>query len=242
MHKKIESFISPKKLMELEKIIGYQFNNTNNLKEAITHRSFANEHRNHQMKDNERLEFLGDAILQVCITEYLFLNYKDKSEGELTKIRSLIVCENSLHEIGKSLNLGYLLRMSKGEELTGGRERVSLIADAVEALIAAIYLDKGLEFTKDYIIGRFEDIIKKAINNDIILDYKTRLQEYLQKNGEVSIVYELIKFEGPPHRRKFYTKLIIDSKELTYGEGYSKKESEQNAAKAALEILEGENE
>jgi len=165
-----------------------------------------------------------------------------KSEGELTKIRSLIVCENSLHEIGKSLNLGYLLRMSKGEELTGGRERVSLIADAVEALIAAIYLDKGLEFTKDYIIGRFEDIIKKAINNDIILDYKTRLQEYLQKNGEVSIVYELIKFEGPPHRRKFYTKLIIDSKELTYGEGYSKKESEQNAAKAALEILEGENE
>ena len=92
-----------------------------------------------------------------------------------------------------------------------------------------LYLDKGLEFTKDYIIGRFEDIIKKAINNDIILDYKTRLQEYLQKNGEVSIVYELIKFEGPPHRRKFYTKLIIDSKELTYGEGYSKKGSEQNA-------------
>ena len=137
--------------------------------------------------------------------------------------------------------------MSKGEELTGGRERVSLIADAVEALIAAIYLDKGLEFTKDYIIGRFEDIIKKAINNDIILEVQNlckyfRLQEYLQKNGEVSIVYELIKFEGPPHRRKFYTKLIIDSKELTYGEGYSKKESEQNAAKAALEILEGENE
>ena len=132
--------------------------------------------------------------------------------------------------------------MSKGEELTGGRERVSLIADAVEALIAAIYLDKGLEFTKDYIIGRFEDIIKRAINNDIILDYKTRLQEYLQKNGEISIIYELIKFEGPPHRRKFYTKLIIDNNELTCGEGYSKKESEQNAAKAALKVLEGRNE
>ncbi len=172
----------------------------------------------------------------------MFLNYREKSEGELTKIRSLIVCENSLHEIGKSLNLGYLLRMSKGEELTGGRERISLIADAVEALIAAIYLDKGLEFTKDYIIARFEDIIKRAINNDIILDYKTRLQEHLQQNGEISIVYELIKFEGPPHRRKFYTKLIIDNNEFTCGEGYSKKESEQNAAKAALKILEDKNE
>ena len=215
-------------MKEAEEIIGIKFNEPKLLLTALTHSSYANQHRDEEY--NERFEFLGDAILQVCITEYLFLNYKDKSEGELTKIRSLIVCENSLHEIGKSLNLGYLLRMSKGEELTGGRERVSLIADAVEALIAAIYLDKGLEF------------IKKAINNDIILDYKTRLQEYLQKNGEVSIVYELIKFEGPPHRRKFYTKLIIDSKELTYGEGYSKKESEQNAAKAALEILEGENE
>ena len=211
-------------MKEAEEIIGIKFNEPKLLLTALTHSSYANQHRDEEY--NERFEFLGDAILQVCITEYLFLNYKDKSEGELTKIRSL----------------GYLLRMSKGEELTGGRERVSLIADAVEALIAAIYLDKGLEFTKDYIIGRFEDIIKKAINNDIILDYKTRLQEYLQKNGEVSIVYELIKFEGPPHRRKFYTKLIIDSKELTYGEGYSKKESEQNAAKAALEILEGENE
>ena len=219
--------------------MGISIKNMDLITTALTHSSYSNEH---DCQNYERLEFLGDAILQVCITEYLFLNYKDKSEGELTKIRSLIVCENSLYEIGKSLNLGYLLRMSKGEELTGGRERVSLIADAVEALIAAIYLDKGLEFTKDYIIGRFEEIIKKAINNDIILDYKTRLQEYLQKNGEISIVYELIKFEGPPHRRKFYTKLIIDNKELTCGEGYSKKESEQNAAKAALEILEEKNE
>ena len=225
---------------EVEDIIGIKFNEPKLFLTALTHSSYANQHRDEEY--NERFEFLGDAILQVCITEYLFLNYKEKSEGELTKIRSLIVCENSLYEIGKSLNLGYLLRMSKGEELTGGRERISLIADAVEALIAAIYLDKGLEFTKDYIIGRFEDIIKRAINNDIILDYKTRLQEYLQKNGEISIVYELIKFEGPPHRRKFYTKLIIDNNELTCGEGYSKKESEQNAAKAALKVLEDKNE
>lgn len=223
-------------LREVEDVIGIKFNEPKLLITALTHSSYANQHRDAEY--NERFEFLGDSILQVCVTEYLFLNYKEKSEGELTKIRSLIVCENSLYEIGKSLDLGYFLRMSKGEELTGGRERVSLIADAVEALLAAIYLDKGLEFTKDYIIGRFQNIISRAINNDIILDYKTRLQEYLQKNGEVSIVYELIKFEGPPHRRKFFTKLLIDEKELAFGEGYSKKESEQNAAKAALKLME----
>lgn len=225
-----------KYLMEAEEVIGVKFNEPKLLVTALTHSSYANQHRDAEY--NERFEFLGDSILQVCITEFLFLNYKNKTEGELTKIRSLIVCENSLYEIGKSLELGYFLRMSKGEELTGGRERISLIADAVEALLAAIYLDKGLEFTKDYIIGRFEKIISRAINNDIILDYKTRLQEHLQKNGETSIVYELVKFEGPPHRRKFFTKLIIDEKELAFGEGYSKKESEQNAAKEALKLLE----
>lgn len=223
-------------LREVQEIIGIKFNEPSVLVTALTHSSYANQHRD--VEYNERFEFLGDAILQVCITEHLFLNYQNKSEGELTKIRSLIVCENSLYEIGKSLNLGNYIRMSKGEELTGGRERVSLIADAVEALIAAIYLDKGLAFAKDYIIGRFERIITRAINNDIILDYKTKLQELLQKNGEVSIVYELIKFEGPPHRRKFFTKLIIDNKEYTCGEGYSKKESEQDAAKEALKVLE----
>ncbi len=222
-------------MKEAEKVIGIKFNEPKLLITALTHSSYANQHRSEEY--NERFEFLGDAILQLCVTEYLFLNNKDKSEGELTKIRSLIVCENSLYEVGKFMNLGYFLRMSKGEELTGGRERVSLIADAVEALIAAIYQDKGLEFTRDFIIGRFEGIINRAINNDIILDYKTKLQEYLQKNGEISIIYELVKFEGPPHRRKFYTKLMIDSKDIATGEGYSKKESEQNAAKSALSIL-----
>ena len=202
---------------EVQKIIGIKFNEPKLLVTALTHSSYANQHREEEY--NERFEFLGDSILQLTITEYLFLNFKDKSEGELTKIRSLIVCENSLYEIGKSLDLGNHLRMSKGEELTGGRERVSLIADAVEALIAAIYLDKGLEYAKDYIIGAFKTIIKKAI-----------------------IVYELIKFEGPPHRRKFYTKLIIDNKEISSGEGYSKKESEQDAAKIALKQMEKSNE
>ena len=224
-------------ISEVEEHIGVSFNEPRVLKTALTHSSYANQHKDEEY--NERFEFLGDSILQLCITEYLFLNYKNKSEGELTKIRSLIVCENSLYEIGKKLNLGYFIRMSKGEELTGGRERVSIIADSVEALLAAIYLDKGLEFVKDYILGHFGEIINKAINNDIILDYKTKLQEEMQKSGEVSIVYELLKYEGPPHRRKFYTSVIVDDKELGTGEGYSKKESEQNAAREALKSLEG---
>lgn len=227
-------------IREVEEAIGVSFNETKLLKTALTHSSYANQHKDQEY--NERYEFIGDAILQLCVTEYLFLNYKDKSEGELTKIRSLIVCENSLYEIGCKLKLGSFIRISRGEELTGGRERVSIIADAVEALIAGIYLDKGLEFVKDFILGHFEEIIKMAINNDIVLDYKTKLQEELQKTGEVSIVYELTKYEGPPHRRKFFTTVIVDHKEFGSGEGYSKKEAEQNAAKEALKILEEVNE
>ena len=222
-------------MKEAEEIIGIKFNEPKLLLTALTHSSYANQHRDEEY--NERFEFLGDAILQVCITEYLFLNYKDKSEGELTKIRSLIVCENSLHEIGKSLNLGYLLRMSKGEELTGGRERISIQADAVEAVIAAVYLDKGIGFVRDFILLHFEEIIKKAINNEIILDFKTKLQEFLQKDGEVSIHYELTKHEGPPHRRKFYTNVVIDSSIMGEGCGYSKKEAEQVAARKALDNI-----
>ena len=222
-------------MKEAEEIIGIKFNEPKLLLTALTHSSYANQHRDEEY--NERFEFLGDAILQVCITEYLFLNYKDKSEGELTKIRSLIVCENSLHEIGKSLNLGYLLRMSKGEELTGGRERTSIQADALEAVIAAVYLDKGIGFVRDFILLHFEKIIHKAINNEIVLDFKTKLQELLQQDGEVVIHYDLIKYEGPPHRRKFFINVVIDNKIMGEGEGYSKKEAEQNAAKAALKIL-----
>ncbi|MBE6062164.1 MAG: ribonuclease III [Clostridium butyricum] len=227
-------------LKEIEEHLGVYFNNPTLLKTALTHSSFANQFKDAEY--NERLEFLGDAVLQLCITEYLFNNYKNKSEGELTKIRSLIVCENSLFEIAKKLKLGEYIRMSKGEELTGGRERTSIQADAVEAVIAAVYLDKGIGFVRDFILLHFEEIIKKAINNEIILDFKTKLQEFLQKDGEVLIHYELIKHEGPPHRRKFFTNVMIDNKVMGEGCGYSKKEAEQNAAKEALTKLDGINE
>ena len=227
-------------LKEIEEHLGVYFNNPTLLKTALTHSSFANQFKDAEY--NERLEFLGDAVLQLCITEYLFNNYKNKSEGELTKIRSLIVCENSLFEIAKKLRLGEYIRMSKGEELTGGRERTSIQADAVEAIIAAVYLDKGIGFVRDFILLHFEDVIKKAINNEIVLDFKTKLQEFLQKDGEVLIHYELIKHEGPPHRRKFFTNVVIDGKVMGEGSGYSKKEAEQNAAKEALTKLDGINE
>lgn len=220
---------------EIEKILGMEFENKGVLITALTHSSYANQFKD--IKYNERLEFLGDSVLQLCITQYLFNNYRNKSEGELTKIRALIVCENSLYEIAKKLSLGSFIRMSKGEELTGGRERTSIQADCLEAVIAAIYLDKGLGVANDFIMKYFETTIEKAIRQEIILDFKTRLQEVLQKNGEVNITYDLIKYEGPPHRRKFFTQVIIDNKVMGEGCGYSKKEAEQYAAKEALENL-----
>lgn len=222
-------------LEKVEAVLGFTFENKNFLKVALTHSSYANGYKDVQY--NERLEFLGDSVLQLCITEYLFNNYKEKSEGELTKVRSLIVCEASLYEIAKELNLGNFIRMSRGEELTGGRERTSIQADAVEALLAAIYLDKGLEFTRKFILDKFTETIKRAINNEIVLDFKTKLQELLQREGEVDIQYNVVRFEGPPHRRKFFTQVIIDNKIMGEGCGYSKKEAEQYAARVALEDL-----
>ncbi|GIM27835.1 ribonuclease 3 [Clostridium polyendosporum] len=228
-------------LNEFEDRLGFIFDDKCLLETALTHSSYANQYKK-DVPYNERLEFLGDSVLQLCISEYLFDNCKNKTEGELTKTRALIVCENSLYEVAKRLGLGKIIRMSKGEELTGGRERMSIQADCLEAVIAAIYLDKGLNVAKKFILTNFKDIINMAINDKIILDFKTRLQEVLQQNGETNISYELVKFEGPPHRRKFYTRVIIEDKVLGEGEGFSKKEAEQMSAKQALKSLEEANE
>lgn len=222
-------------LKEIEDKINIHFQNENILLAALTHSSYAKQYRSTDY--NERLEFLGDSVLQLTITEYLFKTFHKKSEGELTKLRSLIVCENSLYEVSRTLELYKYIRMSRGEELTGGRERVSIQADAVEALIAAIYLDKGLEVAKNFIFQYFHEIIEKAINHKIVLDFKTELQEYLQKDGEVEIKYEVSKFDGPPHRRKFYMNLFVSDILKGTGVGYSKKEAEQNAAKEALKNM-----
>ena len=223
-------------LSNVEKNLKINFNNKRIIQTAFTHSSYAKQFKESQY--NERLEFLGDSFLQLTITEYLFSNYKNKLEGELTRLRSLIVCENSLYNVARKLGISDFIMMSKGEELTGGRDRISIQADAVEAIIAAIYIDKGLEVAKEFILTNFNDIIKKAIDNKIILDFKTKLQEYLQKDGDIDINYELYKHEGPPHRRKFFVNLYVEGKLLGSGEGYSKKEAEQNAAKEALIKLE----
>lgn len=223
-------------LSNVEKNLKINFNNKRIIQTAFTHSSYAKQFKESQY--NERLEFLGDSVLQLTITEYLFSNYKNKLEGELTRLRSLIVCENSLYNVARKLGISDFIMMSKGEELTGGRDRIYIQADAVEAIIAAIYIDKGLEVAKEFILTNFNDIIKKAIDNKIILDFKTKLQEYLQKDGDIDINYELYKHEGPPHRRKFFVNLYVEGKLLGSGEGYSKKEAEQNAAKEALIKLE----
>ncbi|AGK97338.1 ribonuclease III [Clostridium pasteurianum BC1] len=219
---------------KLEQVLKVKFKNKELLRTAITHSSYANQKN---IKYNERLEFLGDSVLQIIISEYLFLNYKDKTEGELSKKRALIVCENSLFKIATGWQLGEYIFMSKGEEITGGRTRVSILADCVEAIIAAIYLDKGFEFAKEFVLTNFYKTIEMAMRNQIILDYKTKLQEVLQKDGDVDIKYDLLKFEGPPHRRKFYISVIFNGVLKGEGTGFSKKEAEQDAAQTALKAI-----
>ena len=220
-----------KNTLELKDKLGIEFKDLTLLQTAITHSSYANE-RNTAF--NERLEFLGDTVLELIISEYLFANHTNETEGYLTKVRALIVCENSLFEIAKTWELGKYIYMSKGEELTGGRTRVSISADAVEAIIAAVYLDNGLNVTRGFVLKNFNLIIDKATKNEIILDYKTKLQEILQKNGDVDIYYNLIKFEGPPHRREFFVEVLINGDAKGNGSGYSKKEAEQMAAREVL--------
>lgn len=220
------------KLQDLEKELKLDFSNKELLKTAITHSSYANQKK--KVGFNERLEFLGDSVLQLVISEYLYMNFTKEPEGFLTKIRSLIVCENSLCEIATGWDLGKYMNMSKGEEITGGRDRISILADCVEAVIAAIYLDKGIEYSRIFILDNFKVTIEKAISNKIVLDYKTKLQEIFQQNGEVNIRYELIKFEGPPHRREFFVNLLINDSIKGSGQGFSKKEAEQNAAKEVM--------
>ncbi len=219
--------------MEFEKTLGITFKDHSLIETALTHSSYANQHK--KMNYNEKLEFLGDAVLQLAVTEEIYLSYPEKTEGELTKLRALIVCEASLYEVALSWNLGKFIKMSKGEEITGGRERAALLADAVEAIIAAVYLDQGMESARNFVLNNFQALMEKADKNEIVLDYKTSLQEILQENGEIDIKYEIVKYEGPPHRRKFYSRVVIDQLTMGKGEGYSKKEAEQLAAKDAME-------
>lgn len=218
----------------LEKKIGYTFKNKELLKTALTHSSFANE-QGGNVKYNERLEFLGDSVLGIITAEYLFINHRDFPEGELTKVRSALVCEKALFNFATELGLGEYLFLGKGEANTGGRERPSILADAFEALIAAIYLDGGMEQAKAFVL-RF---IKKAQNEaiEVNTDYKTKLQEIIQKNPEERVEYVIIDETGPDHDKRFIVGVKLNSNIIGKGEGRSKKQAEQLAAKEALRLM-----
>ncbi len=219
-------------ISKFEEIIDYRFENKNYILEALTHSSYSNENKNY--KFNERLEFLGDSVLSIIVSDYLFKTEKNLPEGELTKLRANIVCEESLSEVASKIKLGEYLLLGKGEEATGGRERISILADALEAVIAAIYLDGGIENSRKFIFKYMDEIIEDSIKGKIFRDYKTYLQEVLQSRGEQNIWYKLIEEKGPDHNKRFVMKVGINDEVLGVGEGKSKKDAEQVAAKAAL--------
>lgn len=217
----------------LEKNIGYEFKNKNLLKTALTHTSYAYENR---VDSNERLEYLGDSILEFISSKYLFENFHKLSEGEMTKVRAYSVCEDSLYKIAEKHNFSDFLYLGRSEKMSHSIKK-ALIADSVEAVIAAIYLDGGLEPAEKFILENIKEQVEFASKNVGMKDYKTVLQEELQKNGEVSIKYNLIKEEGPDHAKLFTIDVECDGKKLAQGVGKSKKKAEMEAAKKALEFL-----
>lgn len=219
-----------KGLENLENAIGYTFNNKNLLLEALNHRSYANETNK---KSNERLEFLGDSILEFVMTENLYKILPNTKEGEMTKIRAYIVCEESLYDVAKKLKFENYIRLGKSQLKSGGKSK-PILADMVEAIIAAIYLDSNMENSKKFILNNLKDRVNRAIFSDHLKDYKTILQETIQEKGTKKIEYTIIDESGPDHEKIFTVKLEIGSKEYAIASGKSKKEAQTKAAKLAL--------
>lgn len=218
----------------LEEKLGYQFEDISLLEHALTHSSYANESRG-RYTSNERLEFLGDSVLGMVVADYLYRTYPDLPEGELTRTRAALVCEESLVEVAKELGLGRCLRLGKGEEHGGGRERPSIQADAVEAVLAAVYLDGGIGSARK-IVQRY--ILSRSQQVNAPRDYKTALQELVQRTPGQSISYQLVQESGPDHCRVFVMQVCVDGTVVGEGSGHSKKAAEQMAAKAAIKQME----
>lgn len=223
-------------MVELQNKIGYHFKNSALLTEALTHSSFANEHKAQHIKYNERLEFLGDAVLSIVVSDYIFKNCPELPEGELTKLRASLVCEKSLFEFAKKIDLGKHLILSKGERNNGGAERPSILSDAFEALIAAIYIDGGFTSASKHILNFVVPAIKNS-KKKRINDYKTTLQEIIQKNPGEQLEYVLVDESGPDHNKHFVVEVHLNSNVIGKGGGRSKKEAEQQAAREALELM-----
>ena len=219
---------------KIEESIGYKFKNKDLLINALTHTSYAHENNK---ESNEKLEFLGDSILEFVSSKYIYNKYPNLQEGEMTKVRATVVCEESLYKIAKSHGFGEFLFLGRSEVKTGGKNRPAILADSVEAVIAAIYLDGGLQEADKFIIENLDKEIEKATKHVGDKDYKTVLQEKLQEHGEVKIEYEIINETGPDHDKYFEAQVKCNGKILAQGKGKSKKEANMHAAKKALENL-----
>ena len=222
-------------IKDLEAAIGYHFHNITLLQNALTHSSYANECWHDSLKSNERLEFLGDSILGMVVAEYLYKNFPDRPEGELTRMRADMVCETSLASVAARIDLGKHLQLGNGEERFGGRNRASILADAVESVIAACFLDGGMEATKAF-VQQFVlcDMPVKKLHNQ---DYKTALQELVQQKKDQVLTYALVGESGPDHAKCFMVEVSLNGKPVGKGEGSSKKRAEQDAARDAIEKL-----
>ena len=226
------------KIKEFEQKIGYQFQNRNYLETALTHSSF-NREKNTKHQDNERLEFLGDAFFDAVISVELYERLKHVTEGKLTKTIALIVCESALAQVARGYELGSYLNLGHGEDTGGGRHKDSILADSMEAVIGAIYLDGGYQAMQNFVKKSFSRMIDQAIDGKLFSDYKSEVQEILQGKGKpVTIAYETDREEGPAHDKTFFVHLSCNGEIMGKGIGKSKKEAEQNAAKQTLEMLE----
>ncbi len=222
-------------LKDLEEAIGYRFQNISLLQQAMAHSSYANERWHDSLMSNERLEFLGDSVLGMLVADYLYRTFPNRPEGDLTRMRADMVCERSLAVVAVQLDLGKHLLLGKGEEQGGGRHRESILADAVESVIAACYLDGGMNAAKSF-VEKFV-LVHVPVDRPNNMDYKTALQEKVQQKKNQTLSYELIGESGPDHDKHFRVQLRLNDQVVGVGSGSSKKRAEQDAAKAALEAL-----
>jgi ribonuclease-3 len=227
-------------LHELENKLGYCFQNISLLSTALTHKSYVNENPQRCLEDNERLEFLGDAVLGLCVSEFIFKKYEHFPEGQLTRLRAALVNEKNLAMIAVSLNIGAGLLLGRGEELSGSRNKKTLLADALEAVIAAVFLDADFATTKR-VLDRILEAVPEQLNlQEFYFDYKTALQEFCQKNYKTLPVYTLMKSDGPEHARIFTVEVSVQERYKGRGTGTSKKNAQQQAAKRVWEMLKNE--
>lgn len=220
-------------MSEIENKIGYCFKNPKYLQIALTHSSYANEH---SVQNNERLEFLGDAVLSLIVSEKIFKKPSHENEGDLSKIRASLVCEQGLFELSKKINLAEYIKLGRGEEMTGGRKRPSVVSDAFEALLAAIFLDSDFATAKTWLLNLMGDLTDFAVPENLG-DFKSMLQERTQKGVSGKVTYRLVGESGPDHAKEFVSEVYVDGNPIAKGRGKSKKDAEQNAAKNALELV-----